>query len=76
MYDMAEGVTKQQDLRTRLDYVCAELVQMRDLFSSLQHSSDADAMMLYMRLRAGEDVTRLVKAGNSRSNRYVCLPRV
>jgi hypothetical protein len=76
MYDMAEGITKQQDLRTRLDYVSAELVQMRDLFHNLQHSSDADAMMLYMRLRAGEDVTHLLGAGIPISNRYVCSSRV
>jgi hypothetical protein len=75
MYDIAEGVTRQQDLRTRLDSVLVELGQMRDLFYSVQHSSDADAMVLFMRIRSGEDVTRLVRAGMSRSNRYVCLSR-
>jgi hypothetical protein len=73
MYDITEGVTRQQDLRTRLDSVLVELVQMRDLFHGLQHSSDADAMMLFIRLRSGEDVTRLLRADIPRSNRYVCL---
>jgi hypothetical protein len=75
MYDVAEGVTRQQDLRTRLDSVLVELDQMRDLFYRVQHSSDTDAMVLFMRIRSGEDLTRLVGAGIPRSIRYVCLSR-
>jgi hypothetical protein len=75
MYDVAEGVTRQQDLRARLDSVLVELDQMRDLFYSVQHSSDTDAMVLFMRIRSGEDVTRLVGAGIPRSIRYVCFSR-
>ena len=73
IYDAAEGVSRQQDLRTRLHSVEAELGQTRSFIHNLQHSSNGDAAVLLTRLRLGEDVAELVNTGERRSARYYCF---
>ena len=70
IYDAAEGVSRQQDLRTRLHSAEAELGQARGFIHNLQHSSIEDAALLLTRLRLGEDVAELVNKGARRSVRY------
>jgi hypothetical protein len=70
IYDAAEGVSRQQDLRIRLQSVEAELGQTRGFIHNLQHSSDEDAAALLTRLRLGEDVAKLANTGPRRSTRY------
>jgi hypothetical protein len=71
IYDAAEGVSRQQDLRTRLQSVEAELGQMRAFIHSLQHSSNRDAATLLRRLRLGEAVADLVNTTTPHSVRYL-----
>lgn len=73
IYDAAEGVSRQQDLRTRLHSVETELGQTRSFIHNLQHSSNGDAAVLLIRLRLGEDVAELVNTGERRSARYYCF---
>ena len=70
IYDAAEGVTRQQDLRTRLQSAEIELGQAREFIHNLQHSSIEDAALLLTRLRLGEDVAELANKGARRSVRY------
>lgn len=70
IYDAAEGVSRQQDLRTRLHSAEAELRQARGFIHNLQHSSNEDAALLLTRLRLGEDVAELASKGARRSVRY------
>ena len=72
IYDVAEGVSRQQDLRTRLQSAHAELGQTKGFIHTLQHSSDtdADALILFERLRSGEDMAQLVDIGMRVSQRY------
>lgn len=76
MYDIAEGVTRQQDLRTQLHSTHAELDWMNVFVHSLRHSSDDEAAMLLTRLRSGEDVAQLADTGAIRSNRYSRLSEI
>lgn len=70
IYDAAEGVTRQQYLRTRLHSAETELEQAREFIHNLQHSSIEDASLLLTRLRLGEDVAELANKGARRSVRY------
>lgn len=70
IYDAAEGVSRQQDLRTRLHSVEAELGQTKGFIHNLQHSSNRDAATLLKRLRLGEDVAELANTATPRSARY------
>jgi len=76
MYDVQEGVTRLQDLRTQLSSAREELTRMKCLIDSLKFSSDADAAWLLVRLRMGYDVAQVVNTEISRSNEYVCFKRV
>lgn len=71
-YDVEEGVTRQQDLRTRLDSIHKELAQIKGLIHSLQYDSDANAAELLARLRMGEDIGRLANAETRYSNKHAC----
>ena len=66
IYDAAEGVSRQQDLRTRLHSAEAELGQARGFIHDLQHSSTEEAALLLTRLRLGEDVAKLANTGQRR----------
>ena len=70
IYDTAEGVSRQQDLRTGLHSAEAELGQARGFIHSLQHSSTENAALLLTRLRLGEDVAELANKGGRSSVRY------
>jgi hypothetical protein len=70
IYDAAEGVSRQQDLRTRLHSVEAELGQTKGFIHNLQHSSNRDAATLLKRLRLGEDVAELANTAIPHSVRY------
>jgi len=69
-YDIEEGVTRQQDLRTRLSSVQEELNQMKTLVHQLRHGSVPHALQLLARLRTDETVARLVSAGEQHSTWY------
>jgi hypothetical protein len=66
VYDAAEGISRQQDLRSRLQSVEAELGQTKHFIHSLQHSSNRDAATLLKRLRLGEGVARLANTATRR----------
>jgi hypothetical protein len=70
IYDAAEGISRQQDLRSRLQSVEAELGQTKHFIHSLQHSSNRDAATLLKRLRLGEDVARLANTARRPPVRY------
>jgi len=72
IYDAAEGVSRQQDLRARLNSVEAELGQTRGFIRNLQHSSYGDATVLLTRLRLGEDVAGLTGTEARQPVRYYC----
>jgi len=68
-YDIEEGLTSQQDLRTRLSSAQEELAQMKSLVHELRYTSDTCAVQLLSRLRMGEEVAWLLDAGQQYSNR-------
>lgn len=76
MYDVQEGVTRLQDLRTQLSSAREELTHMKCLIDSLKFSSDADAAWLLVRLRMGDDIAQVVNTESPRSNEYVYFKRV
>jgi hypothetical protein len=76
IYDAAEGVSRQQDLQTRLHSVEAGLGQTRGFIHNLQHSSNRDAAILLKRLRLGEDVAELANAATRRPVRYLPILKV
>lgn len=76
MYDVEEGITRLQDLRTRLDSARIELARMKCFIHSLQFSSDEDAAWLLVRLRMGDDLPQVASVEPPRSNEYVCFMRV
>jgi len=68
MYDVGEGITRLQDLRTRLSSACEELTRMKRFIDSLKFSSDADAAWLLVRLSIGDNIARIVSMEIPRSN--------
>lgn len=59
MFDVREGVTWSQELRTRLSSAHLELAQMKSFIHNLQYSSDSDAAWMLVRLRMGDDIAQL-----------------
>jgi hypothetical protein len=76
MYDVEEGITRLQDLRTRLSSACEELARMKFFIDSLKFSSDADAAWLLVRLRMGGGIAQVASIESQRSNGYVRFMRV
>lgn len=76
MYDVEEGITRLQDLRTRLSSAHEELTRMKCFIDSLKFSSDADAAWLLVRLRMGDDIAQVVSMEIPRPKEYVYFMRV
>lgn len=76
MYDVDEGITRLQDLRTRLSSVCEELARMKRFIDNLKFSSDADAAWLLVCLRTGGGIAQVASIEPPRSDEYVHLLRV
>jgi len=74
MYDVEEGITRLQDLRTQLSSACGELASMKHFIDTLKFSSDADAAWLLVRLRMGDDIAQVASIELPHSTEYV--PRV
>jgi hypothetical protein len=71
MYDVEEGMSRLQNLRSRLSSTQIELARTKYFVHSLRYSSDADAIGLLARLRMGEDIARLESAEPLHSKWYV-----
>lgn len=67
MFDVIEGVTWSENLRTRLSSAHLELAHMRSFIHNLQYGSDSDAASLLVRLRMGEDIAQLAVVESLRS---------
>jgi hypothetical protein len=76
MYDVGEGITRLQDLRTQLSSAREELTRMKCFIDSLTFSSDADAAWLLVCLRMGDDIAQFGSIESPRSNGYVRFTRV
>lgn len=58
MFDVKEGVTWSEYLRTRLSSAHLKLAQMESFIHNLQYGSDSEAALLLVRLRMREDIAR------------------
>lgn len=66
-YDMEEGMTRQEYLRSQLSDQANEMAQLETILYAMRHGTDEEATEVLARLRLGESVAQLCSMLRSRT---------